>query len=157
MCVLSHFSPTLQFLWTVTHQAPLSMGFFRQNTGVGCHALFQGIFLTHRWNPHLLRLLHWQVGCSPLVPPQRRAETGLRSGEKRRQPAQGSCVISSRLFSPHQRIALLVGKRGIQPLEPPRLAHDSLQADAKWSLRRDSSACGRRPSNSGIQILKLPL
>ena len=106
---------------------------------------------------HLLRLLHWQVGCSPLVPPQRRAETGLRSGEKRRQPAQGSCVISSRLFSPHQRIALLVGKRGIQPLEPPRLAHDSLQADAKWSLRRDSSACGRRPSNSGIQILKLPL
>ena len=33
--------------WTVAHQAPLSMGFFRQEpTGVGCHALLQGIFLT---------------------------------------------------------------------------------------------------------------
>ena len=32
--------------WTVTHQAPLCMGFFRQNTGVGCHSLLQGIFLT---------------------------------------------------------------------------------------------------------------
>ena len=29
-------------LWTVAHQAPLSMGFSRQNTGVGCHFLLQG-------------------------------------------------------------------------------------------------------------------
>ena len=28
-------------LWTVDHQAPLSMGFLRQETGVGCHFLFQ--------------------------------------------------------------------------------------------------------------------
>ena len=28
---------------------------------VGCHALFQGIFPTQGSNPHLLRLLHWQV------------------------------------------------------------------------------------------------
>jgi len=33
-------------LWTIVHQAPLSMGFPRQNTGVGCHSLLQGIFLT---------------------------------------------------------------------------------------------------------------
>ena len=25
--------------WTVAHQAPLTMGFFRKNTGVGCHVL----------------------------------------------------------------------------------------------------------------------
>ena len=31
---------------TITHQAPLSMGFPRQNTGVHCHFLLQGIFLT---------------------------------------------------------------------------------------------------------------
>ena len=31
--------PTLFNPWTVAHQAPLSMGFSRQNTGVGCHAL----------------------------------------------------------------------------------------------------------------------
>ena len=30
-------------LWTVAHQAPLSIGFSNENTGVGCHALPQGI------------------------------------------------------------------------------------------------------------------
>ena len=38
-------------------------------TGVGCHALCQGIFLTQESNPHLLCLLHWQVGSLPLVLP----------------------------------------------------------------------------------------
>ena len=38
-------------------------------TGVGCHALLQGILSTQRLNPYLLRLLHWQVGSLPLVPP----------------------------------------------------------------------------------------
>ena len=28
-----------------------------KNTGVSCHALLQGVFLTHRSNPHLLHLL----------------------------------------------------------------------------------------------------
>ena len=34
-----------------------------KNTGVGCHALFQGIFLTRGWNPrrlHCRRILHLQ-------------------------------------------------------------------------------------------------
>ena len=44
--------------WTVACQAPLSMGFPRQEYGVGCRALFQGIFLTQGSNPRLLRLLH---------------------------------------------------------------------------------------------------
>ena len=34
-----------------------------------CHALLQGIFLIQGLNPHLLCLLHWQVGSLPLVPP----------------------------------------------------------------------------------------
>ena len=33
-----------------------------KNTGVGCHALLQGTFLTQRENQRLLHLLHWQVG-----------------------------------------------------------------------------------------------
>ena len=48
-CVLSRFSRVRLFvtLWTIAHQAPLSLGFSRQkNTGVGCRALLQGIFLT---------------------------------------------------------------------------------------------------------------
>ena len=38
-----------------------------KNTGVVCHALLQGIFPTQGSKPHLLQLLHWQVGSlSPL-------------------------------------------------------------------------------------------
>ena len=32
-----------------------------KNTGVGCRALLQGIFLTQGSNPHLFHLLHWQA------------------------------------------------------------------------------------------------
>ena len=32
--------------WTVAHQAPLSMGFLKQECWSGCHLLLQGIFLT---------------------------------------------------------------------------------------------------------------
>ena len=54
--------------WTVTYQVPLSMEFFRQgnNTGMCCHFLLQGIFLTKGKNSSLLRLLHWQVDSLPL-------------------------------------------------------------------------------------------
>ena len=37
-----------------------------KNTGVGCHFLLQGIFLTQGLNPCLLHLLHWQENSSPL-------------------------------------------------------------------------------------------
>ena len=41
--------------WTVVLWAPLSMGFSGKNTGVDCHFLLQGIFLTQGLN---LGLLH---------------------------------------------------------------------------------------------------
>ena len=71
-CVLSCFSCVQLFatLWTVAHQASLcpwdSPG---KNTGVGCRAPFQGISPPQGSNPHLLCLLHWQVGSLPLAPP----------------------------------------------------------------------------------------
>ena len=40
-----------------------------KNTGVGCHALLQGIFLTQELNLCLLCLLHLHAGSLPLVPP----------------------------------------------------------------------------------------
>ena len=40
-----------------------------KNTGVGGHALLQGIFLIQGLNPYLLCLLHWLAGFLPLVPP----------------------------------------------------------------------------------------
>ena len=43
-----------------------------KNTGVGCHALLQGIFPTQRLNQLLLCLLHWQAGSLPPGKPFRR-------------------------------------------------------------------------------------
>ena len=65
VCMLRCFSRVRLFvtLWTVTHQAPLSMDFPIKNTGVACHFLLQGIFPTQGWN---LRLLRWQAGSLPL-------------------------------------------------------------------------------------------
>ena len=54
-------------LWTVARQAPLSVGFSWQDTGVGCCALLQGVFFTQGLNPCLLCALHWQVGALPLA------------------------------------------------------------------------------------------
>ena len=52
MYVLSCFSCVWLFatLRTVALQAPLSMEFSSQDSGVGCHALLQGIFLTKELN-----------------------------------------------------------------------------------------------------------
>ena len=47
------------------------------NTGVGCHALLQGIFLTQGSNPCVLRLLHWHMGSSPLMPPGKPGDTSV--------------------------------------------------------------------------------
>ena len=41
-----------------------------KNTGVSCHALFQGTFLTQGMNLSLLCLPHWQAGSLPLAPPE---------------------------------------------------------------------------------------
>ena len=37
-----------------------------KNTGVGCYALLEGIFLTQESNPHFLCLLHWKADSLPL-------------------------------------------------------------------------------------------
>ena len=49
---------TKLYLALLQPQGPLSMGFPRQDYGVGCCFLLQGIFLTEGSNSHLL---HWQA------------------------------------------------------------------------------------------------
>ena len=73
-CLLSCFSPVQLFaiLWTVACQDSNPPGSSVQdspgkNTGMGCHALLQGIFLTQGSNPCLLCLLYWQAGSLPLM------------------------------------------------------------------------------------------
>ena len=69
--LLSRFSPIWLFatLWTVAHQVPLSVDSLDKNTGVGCHALLQGIILAQGSNLCVLCLLHRQAGSLPLAPP----------------------------------------------------------------------------------------
>ena len=64
VCVPSHFSSVWLFStsWTVAHQAPLPMGFSRQEYWSWLPCPLQGIFLTQESNPYLLGLQHWQAG-----------------------------------------------------------------------------------------------
>ena len=76
--MLSHFSRVRLFgtPWTVARQAPLSVGFSSKNTGVGCHALLQGIFPTQGLKLHPVSLLHWQAGSLPIGPPGEPSQVG---------------------------------------------------------------------------------
>ena len=69
-CVLSHCSGVwlLATLWTIARQAPLSMGFFRQEyqRGLPCPSPED---LPHKDQTHISYLLPWQAGSLPLAPP----------------------------------------------------------------------------------------
>ena len=97
-----------------------------KNTGVGCHALFQRIFLTQGSNLCLLHPLHWQTGSLPLAPlgkTQNFSETSsLFSSEN-----QGQCpilglwgVVRARLLKGEaldsRNCLLLQPKKHISPL-----------------------------------------
>ena len=60
-CVLLFVTP-----WTAAYQAPLSMGFSKQECWMGCHFLLQGIFPDQGLNLCLLHLLLWQADSLPL-------------------------------------------------------------------------------------------
>ena len=60
--------PTLATSCTVVRQAPLSMGFTRQEYWNVLTCSPPEDLLDTGLNPHLLCLLHWQVGSLPLAP-----------------------------------------------------------------------------------------
>ena len=64
--LVTQFCPTLWDPWTGACQAPLSMDLPGKNTGVDCHFLLQGIFLTQGSKPGLLHLLHCHADSLPL-------------------------------------------------------------------------------------------
>ena len=71
--VLSRFSHVRLFAtqWTVALQAPLSMGFSRQEYWSGLPCLTPGDLPYPESNSCLLCLMHWQVGSLPLPPAAR--------------------------------------------------------------------------------------
>ena len=93
VCVRVHVLGCVQLfgtLWTIACQAPLSMGFSRQEHWSGCHAFLQGIFLTQGSNLHLLHLLLWQVGSLTIEPPGKHHHGGLQTTASL-TAAQGRC------------------------------------------------------------------
>ena len=55
LCLIAQCVWLFAIPWSVAHKAPLAVGCSPgQNTGVGCQALLQGIFLTQGSNPGLL-------------------------------------------------------------------------------------------------------
>ena len=80
-CMLSHFSCVLLFVtpWTVSLQAPLSMGFSRQKYWSGLPCLPPGDLPDPGSNPLLLCLLHWQVGSLPLAPCGKPSNSNMRN------------------------------------------------------------------------------
>jgi len=69
-CVLNCFSHARLFvtLWTIAHQAPLSMRFSRQEYWSGLPCPPPGDLPDPRTGLGLLCLLHWQAGSLPPVP-----------------------------------------------------------------------------------------
>ena len=66
VCVLTQLLSHVQLFATLMDYSPpgsCPWDFTGKNTGVGCHFLLQGIFLTQGLNPCLQ---HWQADSSPL-------------------------------------------------------------------------------------------
>ena len=69
ICAVASVGSDSANLWTVAPCLLCPWDSPGKNTGVGCHALLQGILLTQGLNLHLLCLLDWQEGSLPLAPP----------------------------------------------------------------------------------------
>ena len=84
-CMLSCFSHVQLFaiLWTIAARLLCPWDSPDKNTGVGCHAILQGIFLTQRSNPGLL---HWQTDSLPAEPPERERSESRSSVSDSLQP-----------------------------------------------------------------------
>ena len=81
----------------IAQQAPLSMGFSRQDTGLGCHSPLQGIFPTQKSNPGLL---HWQADSLPLAPPGKPYRVLCAAAAKSLQSCLALCDCMDYIYSP---------------------------------------------------------
>ena len=77
-CMLSHFSCVQLFatLWTIAHQAPLSLEFSRQEYWSELPGRLQGIFLIQVSNLLLIMSPALQAGFLALVPPEKPTSIG---------------------------------------------------------------------------------
>ena len=95
MCSVAKLCPT-QRLHGLQLTRLLSMGFPKKNTGVGCHFLVQGIFLTQGSNPCLL---HWQLDSLPLRHPRSLGDCGQFREKFLKQPLAWVGLASPTILS----------------------------------------------------------
>ena len=88
------------------------------NTGVGCPALFQGIFPTQGLNLHLLCLLHWQTD-SLLPAPPGKPMSKSPSNKSIHWLYEAACLVFQSHFSGH--FSLLISVVTFHSLHPPTI------------------------------------
>jgi len=72
-----------------------------KNTGVGCHSLLQGIFLTQELNLSLLYHLYWQAGFFTTSPTWEAQEEGIMKNNVVAPTEVGWTSSSKRWFRCH--------------------------------------------------------
>ena len=106
-CLFSHVR-LFATPWTAARQLLCPWDSPGKNTGMGCHALLQGIIPTQGSNLPLLSFLHWRVGSLPVAPPgdpglamgeAAEEEEGLKSGESEPEGLGSASVLGFRLSS----------------------------------------------------------
>ena len=98
--MLSHFSPVQLFatLWTLTCQAPLSMGFSRQEYWNGLPCPHPGDLPNPGIKPASLMSPAWQVGSLPLVPPGKPNNPLIKKKKKRKKLLDHSALTVLLVF-----------------------------------------------------------
>ena len=117
----------------IAHQAPLSMGFPRQEYWSGSSHPSQGIFPTQGWNPHLLLgrwiLYHWtsrgapyrtRVGCKSKACVLLRLEEGTQRLIQRRSSLEDQSSVST--LNKTQRYQTLEEARDTKDVQRPSKA-----------------------------------
>ena len=111
--------------WTVAHQPPL-WDFPGKNTGVGCHFLLQGIFLTEGSNPHVFHLWHWQADSWPTAPPGKPFSLSVHLANS---------FLSAESAVPSSRKPSLTSSLGAPPSAPPRLCTSLSHNRTPWRIK----------------------
>ena len=107
-CLVDHSHLTLCYLWTIAHQVPLSMEFFRQEYWSGLPFLTPGHLPDQGSNPCLLCLLHQKVDSLPLSHQGSHVRSYLcTNSSEARERKENECfsfflhTYSSAVSSPH--------------------------------------------------------
>ena len=143
-------------LRTVAHQAPLSLGFSRQEhrSGLQCSPL--GDLPNPGTESCLLRLLDWQTDSLPLAPPEKpanhlpcsKASPAVPLRNSRAFASQGSLLFSTEALSacPAQDGGLQPRPFALRPRSP--LPQRGWRKEGRVSVRREPRALrvGRFPS-----------